>query len=252
MTISTKTTTGIAVSCMHWGLVRLESFSIWFINIDINKVVQVSDSAKKKQHTPHWTHPNSVIRDIMDAVPFFPLVHLLTPPNSLKHLKPTSQLFMSPQLSVAPARPPPCGSPGRVCLDGHIPRLLINWCLGWRQRSNALSLPAWSPPLLIQHVVSSPSHTDRWCHEARLKRFKLAPAKEEKVRGWIWRKPRFPRLLQVDKHAGQLRLCSIRLLTSVLVSFVWSRRLEFSITQLSMWVAVTSSAAERKVQREGP
>lgn len=47
---------------------------------------------------------------------------------------------------------PPAAPRCRVCLDGHIPGLLINWCLGWRQRSNALSLSACFP---CQSSVSS-------------------------------------------------------------------------------------------------
>lgn len=64
----------------------------------------------------------------------------------------------------------------RVCLDGHILRLLINWCLSWRQRSNALSLSACFP---CQFSMSSPPSLTRrvWvffffqkCQEIVLKR----------------------------------------------------------------------------------
>lgn len=69
-------------------------------------------------------------------------------------------------MPVALPRPSLC----RVRLDGHVPRMLINYRLGPRWRS----LPPCLLSIVIRSTVSSPSHSEgaQKCHRVSLKRFK--------------------------------------------------------------------------------
>lgn len=101
-------------------------------------------------------------------------VHLLTPlPLVIIHLTFKNLNYSPPQLAVALPWPSLC----RVCLDGHVPRMLINYRLGrcWR------SLPPCLLSTVMGSIVSSPSHAEgaQKCHRVSLKRFKdlTRPAK---------------------------------------------------------------------------
>lgn len=94
-------------------------------------------------------------------------VHLLTPlPLVIIQLTFKNLNYSSPpKLPVALPRPSLC----RVCLDGHVPRMLINYRLGRRWRS----LPPCVLSTVMGSVVSSPSHIAgaQKCHRVLLKRF---------------------------------------------------------------------------------